>query len=277
MLAENGSGSERRVSARSWDTRIHGTGASPRRTGHNRRRHVWVGCVLYETFYGTPAIPGDPRRSVGPDIKGRSRLSRIEVFLFWDVVRSDQRLFAIDSQQSTIRNDVYARLRQFELELHTPVSSPQSIHTADANEDGIMRRQAITTLAGGLLGAVVGGLSIGKSAMGMESIESIAVLRFDSPGGISTKADGSPLAGRRLTPGDALASALVSELSSIDGLRVVPYRPQHATDSSAFQDLGKQWNVDAFLTGSIDRATRTKVNTGCLTATRQRQRRRRAG
>ncbi|MEL7338064.1 MAG: serine/threonine-protein kinase, partial [Planctomycetota bacterium] len=257
MLAENGSGSGK--------TRVGAILGTPGYMAPEQARGepattaadvFGFGCVLYEAFYGTPAFPGGtPADRLAQTLKGDVVYPESECSyagLLCGLIKDCLRKTSDDRPSAT---DVYARLRQSELELQARGSSTSAETIANGTGYGILRRQAMTTLTGGLLGAVFGGLSIGRSAIGMESIESIAVLRFDSPGGVSTEADGSPLAGRRLTPGDALASALVSELSAIDGLRVVPYRPQQAADSRAFQELGQQWNVEAFLTGSIDRAT----------------------
>uniref|UniRef100_UPI003562724A hypothetical protein n=1 Tax=Stieleria sp. TaxID=2795976 RepID=UPI003562724A len=123
--------------------------------------------------------------------------------------------------------------------------------------EGILRRHMLTTLAGGLFGGMLGGLSLGKTSSRLGSIQSIAVLELRD---INAKAgeptDGAtPLAERGLADGEILASALVNELSAVDGLTVLPFRPLTAQTPEQFVALGEELGVDAFLTGAFESQT----------------------
>jgi hypothetical protein len=67
--------------------------------------------------------------------------------------------------------------------------------------------------------------------------------------------DGLPLADRKITEGDTLASALVNELSAVEGLAVLPYRPQTADTPDEYRKLGEELGVDAFLAGTFENQT----------------------
>ncbi|MCO8122983.1 serine/threonine protein kinase [Stieleria sp. TO1_6] len=213
------------------------------------------GCVLYEVLNGKPAIPGDtPADRLAGTLQGEvhhdthgCQQSQLLCELIAECVRKSP----TDRPAAT---DVYQRLRQFN-------SNPSvNLLGSGVNAGGLaggseewLRRHLLTTLAGGLVGGMLGGFAIDTTAKGIGDVKSIAVLTLRDADGQPADPNHNrmPLAGRELTVGEALSATLVNELSAVDGLAVLPYRPLTAETTDDYIQLSRELNVDAFLIGSF--------------------------
>jgi serine/threonine protein kinase len=218
------------------------------------------GCVLYETFYGRPAIPGEtPVDRLAATLRGEVQYDPAGC----EKARVLCTLIAECLQKEPTRRpsaaDVFGRLRQFDFNAkRSGLDGNQPCGEAvqrRSDPEGWLRRHALTTLAGGLVGGLLGGWTIGNSGGGIGSIRSLAVLTLRDAKAPPSERDGLPLADRKITDGETLASAIANELSSVEGLAVVPYRPETAESPDQFRRLGQELDVDAFLTGSFENKT----------------------
>ena len=220
-----------------------------------------LGCLLYEIFYGKPAIPGEtPADRLAGTLKGEVEYDHVPCEQSKVLCELISECLNKDPAKRPSATDVYGRLRQFDLSVAArgPAVAVSSGVGELQSSEGWMRRHVLTTLAGGLLGSIVGGVSFGVSDRPIGKIESLAVLtlRDLTVGGRQQGPDGKPLEDRMISDGETLASALVNELSEVDGLAVLPYRPQSAETPEQFVRLGRELNVDAFLTGSFESQTK---------------------
>ncbi|QEF99546.1 Serine/threonine-protein kinase PK-1 [Stieleria maiorica] len=218
------------------------------------------GCVLYEVFYGKQAIPGaTPADRLAGTLRGEVQYDRLPCEKSRVLCELIAQCLDKDPAKRPTATDVYARLRRFDINRSVssaPDLAARPVCGSDPGE-GLLRRHVLTTLAGGLLGGMFGSLTLGKATVNMGSIESIAVLSLRDVNASATEdSDGGMLlADRGLADGEILASALVNELSTVDGLTVLPYRPLTAQTPQQFVALGEELGVDAFLTGSYESQT----------------------
>lgn len=223
------------------------------------------GCVLYEVLFGKQAIPGEtPADRLAGTLKGDVQYEPAECEQSRSLCELIEECLQKDPEQRPTASDVYGRLRQIDVNGQDSGGHRGAAGLASDNvvPDSWLRRHMLTTLAGGLLGGILGGLSSGRSRSGLGAINSIAVLTLRDIQSDNIQSDGSrldldgmPLADRKITEGDMLASALVNELSAVDGLTVLPYRPQSANTPDQYRKLGQELGVDAFLTGSFENQT----------------------
>ena len=219
-----------------------------------------LGCVLYEVFHGKPAIPGDtPADRLAGTLRDEIQYehsncekSRVLCELIADCLDKDP---AKRPSAAT----VYERLRQFDLAGNTPRGTPGDCSSKPAADSGkgMLRRHALTAVAGGVLGGLFGGLSLGSSNGKHDGIQMIAVLTIRNRNTSTNErgSNGRPLEDRKLSDGDILSSVLVNELAAIDGFAVVPYQPQSASTTEEYIELGKELGVDALLAGSFETQT----------------------
>ncbi|MCS7469397.1 protein kinase [Stieleria sp. ICT_E10.1] len=218
------------------------------------------GCVLYEVFYGKQAIPGEtPADRLAGTLRGEVEYDHGPCEKSAVLCELIAQCLNKDPAKRPTATDVYARLRRFDLSSSIAATSPRTNESVDRHGagEGILRRHVLTTLAGGLFGGMLGGLSLGKTSSRMGSIQSIAVLELRDINAKAGERTGgaTPLADRSLADGEILASALVNELSAVDGLTVLPYRPLTAQTPEQFVALGEELGVDAFLTGAFESQT----------------------
>ncbi|MCD0461747.1 serine/threonine-protein kinase [Roseiconus lacunae] len=214
------------------------------------------GCVLYEAFYGKPAI-------VGRTVADRLAATLTGEVEFESAGCEQSRLLCEIIKQClekdpTLRPsaaDVATKLRDFMVK-QTREAAQEELR-ASLNQsltiDAITRRHAMTAMAGGVLGAMLGVVSNRSAARAMPSVRAIAVLtpREKDPAS-SSIGDGLPLDGRRIEDADILASSLVSEFSKIDGLEVRPYRPMMVDETHDYVRLGKDLDVQVLVDGVFE-------------------------
>lgn len=221
------------------------------------------GCVLYEVFYGKQAIPGEtPADRLAGTLRGEVQYDESGCKKSKLICGLIAECLSKDPADRPTATDVYGRLRQ--VDLSGARSGGAKLRTEPRcdgdTREGVLRRHMMTTLVGGLLGGMLGGFSRGKTSnppIRMGAIESIAVLtlRDDGLASDAKENSGMPLAGRKIADGEILSSALVNELSAVDGLTVLPFRPLSAETPQQFIDLGRELEVDAFVTGALDKMT----------------------
>ncbi|MEM0926432.1 MAG: protein kinase, partial [Planctomycetota bacterium] len=223
-----------------------------------------LGCVLYETLYGHRAIAGDtPVDRLAATLQGSIEFeeSKCETSeLLCELIRACLQQAPEDRPTAS---DVYAQLRKFD-----SLTAPRSVITDGQRSldkqlldesksiQAMSRRFALIALGGGVVGSLFGRFSTSSNDVDLSSIESIAVLTFQPESRGSTPTDqsrnGRPLAPRSISTGDILASAIIGELSNVDGLMVLPYRRFVANDPSEWVSLGEKLGVDALLMGTFD-------------------------
>ncbi|MCA9138741.1 MAG: protein kinase [Planctomycetales bacterium] len=219
-----------------------------------------LGCVLYEVFYGRQAIPGEtPADRLAETLTGVVRFDEAQCATSRLLCALIRECLNKDPSARPTATDVYGRLRQSDLVTARRLSEQRHADVdSDLAPDGLMRRHVLTTLAGGFMGAMVGGFSIADSRESLVSVQSIAVLTLTdrNSGQELNGRNGMPLDDRQIADGEILASALVNELSAVDGLAVLPYRPQIADTREQYVKLGEELGVDALVTGSFESQTR---------------------
>ena len=216
------------------------------------------GCVLYEVLYGKPAIGGDtPADRLAETLQGtiahdqqRCQKSQLLCKLISDCLQKNP-------QERPSASEAYSKLRSVNSPLGRD-SKPNGNDTCDSTtdpEDSWTRRHVITTCAGGLLGGLFGGYSL-KSPEALGGVRSLAVLTFNDLENRSAAVETRPVASPRpMSDGEVLASAVANELSSVDGLMVMPYRPFASTGDHDVTVLNQDLNVDAFVTGDFSSQT----------------------
>ena len=58
-----------------------------------------------------------------------------------------------------------------------------------------------------------------------------------------------------MTPGEEVSATLVNELSRIEQIGVLPFRPLRLGPGETYATLGRELGVDAFVTGSLNKTT----------------------
>ncbi|KAA5539878.1 serine/threonine protein kinase [Roseiconus nitratireducens] len=205
-----------------------------------------LGCILHEAFYGTAALPGQtPADRLAVTLAGdvQSDLNRYrEAPELGDLISHCLEKQAGKRPSAT---EVYRRLRQL-----SAVPAQESLLVNDGNWS---RRHAMVALSGGVAGMLWGLWPRDNAAGRLGDIRTLAVL---TPRNLNENAtqdrSGLPLAGRRMSDGEAIAVALVNELSGVEGLAVRPFRPQMADSPDDFRRIGENLNVDALLTGAFE-------------------------
>ncbi len=231
----------------------------------------WEDCVD-ETK--PPVVVADPRAGHGPGIGGFKHDSEIGMAMHEGHPVYFVMFYPEPMPQQTL-SDVHHALRAFVAEVarRHPNTPPVLYGNCQAG-------WALTLLAAdcaGLTGPVVlngsplsywageagsnpmrvmGGLSgamPSSSAFDYSKIRSIAVLTLvdENQGSAALDRTGMPLGGRSINPGEALAAALVNQLSKVDSLEVRPYRPLTAESESDFYRLSSELDVKAFVTGTF--------------------------
>ncbi|TWT93959.1 tetratricopeptide repeat protein [Stieleria varia] len=114
----------------------------------------------------------------------------------------------------------------------------------------IGRRRFGLALVGGAAGLVAAGYWISDASDELASIQTLAVLSFDDQYSSDIES-GIPLGDRDMTAGERIAATLVNELSRIDQIGVLPFRPMKISPGDSYQSLGDKLKVDAFVAGSI--------------------------
>ena len=212
-----------------------------------------LGCILFEAFYGRPAISGDTVADrFAATLEGAPEpdpIRRRDDILLADLIDECLRKSPKDRPESAA--DLAARLRRTETPANPVI---QRVEQGYATGE-LMRRHFLTATAGGLVGAVVGGLAAPNHSWELQDIRRLAVLTFvDTSGETEAPEHGKYVDSVRdkdLRRGDRLAALLVNELSRIRSVAVTPYRPMVANNPTEFMRLGEQLEVDGFVSGSF--------------------------
>ncbi|MEO1527282.1 MAG: serine/threonine-protein kinase, partial [Planctomycetota bacterium] len=214
-----------------------------------------LGCILYEAFFGRRAIPGDtPADRLAATLRSEVRYPD-------DRSDHDPRLCELietmlqkDASQRPSADEVFEQLR-----MHA--SSSDSVVTETEFKRALGRRTWIAASVSGLIAGAAGLTWMSQPWSRDLKISSVAVLTFRSREEIQAEAQssvardqgdpiaGRPLDGRRLTDGEAIASAFVTELSRVRELAVRPFRPRVASSVEELQSLASGLGVDALVTG----------------------------
>lgn len=207
-----------------------------------------LGCILYEAFFGCRAIKGvttaDRLASTLKDSPEFDPLRRRDDAELADLIRDC--LLKVPGDRPSAEK-VAAVLSDHRV-------SDAIRDTVEAGyESGLKtRRRFLTSLSGGVVGALVG--SLYSSAGAKFEIDSIAVLPLKDLTDVAEETpemNGQPLGLRSIDRGQRLAVLLINELSRMNDVEVRPYRPIQATTPDEFERLGEELQVDAILTGNI--------------------------
>ena len=217
-----------------------------------------LGCILFEAFYGRPAITGETMADRfaftiegTPDPDPIRRRDDVELA---DLI--DECLSKDPETRPLSAADLAVRLRRTGPQIDPVVKRIESGYATGE----MLRRQFLTATAGGLVGAVVGGLASPNNTRELMGIERLAVLSFqDGSTELTAPKHGryvEPVADKDLQRGDTLAALLVNELSRMGEVAVTPFRPMVAKTPEEFISLGKDLKVDAFVTGNYQPVTK---------------------
>ncbi|QDT59861.1 Serine/threonine-protein kinase PrkC [Stieleria bergensis] len=204
------------------------------------------GCLLYELFYGERAIPGETAADrLALTLQRKPQRKRMRCFTSETVCGLIENCLSDDASQRPTALEAAQRLRALQ-------KNAENGETCE--KKAFARRHFLTTATGGLLAAFFAAQGISGASKDLPEIRSLAVLPFDD--GTSGQNDGSgmPLAGRKMSKGEILSSALESELSRLDSLRVIPFRPMPV--QSYVKSAAKDVQVDALLTGRLSSENR---------------------
>ena len=223
-----------------------------------------LGCILFEGFYGKPAIVGDTTAerfaatiAKTPEPDPVRRRDDVELA---DLIQECLSPNPADRPASAA--EVADRLRNL-----APADPLMGKMSEGFSAGKFVRRHFVTLVGGGFLGSVVGGFSMSPAVNELRDIRRLAVLSFHDGGfadaGKQLKSQfGLPLENRTLGQGEMLSSALVHELSQLDVITVLPFRSMSVVERQDIIDLGKRWEVDAFITGTA--IPKTVANTEYL-------------
>ncbi|MEO1614828.1 MAG: protein kinase [Planctomycetota bacterium] len=221
-----------------------------------------LGCVLYEALYGRRAIPGEtPVDRLAATLRGTitfepslCETSALVCSLIQDCVQAD-------TTKRPSASDLYSRLRQADLQASVPSGASLASAPPTADQElaptvagtPISRRYLLNGLAGGAIGALFGSMGQSKVTVRPEDIKSIAVMTLrSSREAARPDQDGRPLGNRMIGEGEWLASAIVTELSKVESLEVIAYRPQSADGFREWSEVDRDLDVDALLTGTYE-------------------------
>tara|TARA_R110002049_G_scaffold72490_8_gene187598 strand:- start:2735 stop:6265 length:3531 start_codon:yes stop_codon:yes gene_type:complete len=212
-----------------------------------------LGCILFETFYGKSAI-------VGENVADRFAFT-LEGTPSPDPLRRRDDVALADLIDECLRKDPNERPESAaDLAVRLRRTTPQIEPVVQRIEQGyaageMLRRRFLSATAGGLVGAVVGGLAAPDHTRELQQIQRLAVLSFEEASSVSAAPEHGlyvkPVSDKDLRQGDRLAALLVNELSRIRSIAVTPFRPMAANDPSEFTRLGQQLDVDAFVSGNF--------------------------
>ena len=205
-----------------------------------------LGCILYEAFFGKRAILGDTVADrIAATLKDAPEIDPIRK-------RDDAEL-----------SDLIEACLQKE-PLQRPTASAVAQTLADDRVDLVRssmeagyesgrrsRRRFVTSLSGGVIGAVVASLAFHNEHVRMNSI-AVLPLIDKAAGSSDTSFDGRPVGDRLMDRGQRLAVLLINELSRISDVEVRPYRPIKVPAPNDYTKLGAELAVEAILSGTIE-------------------------
>ncbi|OYP34450.1 serine/threonine-protein kinase [Rhodopirellula sp. MGV] len=217
------------------------------------------GCVLYEIFYGKPAIVGaTPADRLAATLQGEVTFEQPGCERSATLCEVIKQCLQKDPMLRPSAVDITTKLRALNLKQVRQDAKAELVRTHGAGAfDTITRRHAITTLGGGMLGAIIGAMSNTSAGPRMDGVKAIAVLT-PRENNVDPKsiADGKPLDSRHIEDADILASSLVNEFSKIDGLAVRPYRPMSAGTTRDYVKLGSELDVQVLVDGVFEQQQR---------------------
>ena len=212
-----------------------------------------LGCVLYEAFFGRRAITGKtPADRLAMTLTGEVEFPSERAAEDRGLCELIERMLRKDADERPTANEIYQRFRSDLARAEGALSEREFKRALD-------RR---TWLAAALSGLAAGAAGIGwmMNQGTRESIRSVAVMTFQSkeelaqttspPTSTRDSFGAAPIAGRPMSDGEAIAAALVKELSRAPDLAVRPFRPRIAPTDADVRAIAEELSVDALIRGS---------------------------
>ncbi|TWU56687.1 Serine/threonine-protein kinase Pkn1 [Rubripirellula tenax] len=225
-----------------------------------------LGCVLYEAFYRRPAFDGDTKAAritaslnAAADIDPIRRRDDPDLA---DLI--DECLQKAIADRPASAESIAHRLRSV-TDSDVALASRRGVQPSPRRPLGFGSIVAVA-LAGVVMTllafATMSDWMSSKNVVRLDQIRSLAVLTFidkSHPEWIATDTKSSdplqPIGDKPMHQGEQLSALLVHELSRMAKVRVPRFRPMDADTPDQLRQLGKQWDVDALLSGTIETVT----------------------
>ncbi|WP_145174946.1 serine/threonine-protein kinase [Rubripirellula lacrimiformis] len=223
-----------------------------------------LGCILYEAFYGRHAFQGTTKAArLTSTVNQTPPIDAVRRRDAPDLADLIDQCLEKDPQKRPASAAVIAQqLRQDHISYHSGIMGKSSGRDSKSTLS-VVRRWG---LVAAVLLAVVGAFALWKRSVagvaGLSDVDSLAVLSFvdlsdaddrdpaDDPNQAGAMV-GPPVGDRPLHRGEELSVLLVHELSRMSSVRVPRFRPLRAESPEELRRLGKQLEVDALLSGTI--------------------------